>query len=376
MKIFTIFSLLFILTLDASTKEGNRHPYSCHFSFDHKTEVQNFLTVRECEKFCGKKVTDPRKDLIISTESKLSPQLDPISCFLTEVDKKNRLPISLNCEVETQLRSLPIVGLYSQSMNFKPLFFKAGDRWVHWTSLRHKGCPLLLMSREKHHFFVTFDRGVLADFDAYISLIGRQNLNYDFIIEESVLRRLKLVVPDRALTVLRYGNQRPYVVTNSKPFSDPQIWKRTLASAERETKFLEKLGKLNVPLMGPKPRSIKADAREVLRIKFSYLNQRGDTLLGFSHDHSKLRIPKDYEQEFSESDSPSELRWFLYTYDGKILEMKEKAMLLVDAGDYDLDGNSEFLFYKSGDESGYNHFIIATSDLSKTETFGITGTAD
>jgi hypothetical protein len=151
---------------------------------------------------------------------------------------------------------------------------------------------------------------------------------------------------------------RPLLASSRSYFSDPEGWKPSQAPDVVATgvrrEFRKKYPKLNDCEVWDKPKPY-ADA-DIRQVK-SYASNRGWRLVEVAVNGCE---PGD------ERGDPLEKEWFVATPTGDVKYL-DSNMWLVDAGDFDNDGNSEVVF--SIDDYNRGGYKLFYADFKKSAVF-------
>jgi len=157
---------------------------------------------------------------------------------------------------------------------------------------------------------------------------------------------------------------RPLVLVNTPNFKDPEKWKPFKPSSSYKKLLYKKFRAIVgdkaikcIEYSWTKVEPYNFKPEELLLYK-SYRSKTGEELVPISLDKDKIACELMYESEWS-------INWFvIYKDDIKHLG---HDLNLVDAGDYDNDGNSEIIFWYSG----YNRdgYIIYYDDFKQSAKY-------
>lgn len=243
-----------------------------------------------------------------------------------------------------------------QPISARLLFVKDKTTWWALDDERSPVKDLNLMSLPNWHIvFGGKNLGNIKMRDTNHSLTNKKNVNFT---------RDKLYVPDsqNALPIIKNDsesfrgwcdvpNTRPLVLVSQPNSTDPEQWKPFSPDQSYKQKLYTPVKvavgrfKASYCPKGEFPPELLEYGPADLVLYKSFRSVSGRELVSIGIDPKKYQCDGPREPEWSGN-------WFLL--DGEKIEFLGHQMELVDAGDYDNDGRSEMLFWRSGyNKDGY-----------------------
>lgn len=261
-----------------------------------------------------------------------------------------------NCE-----KDFPTIGVLeylntTKRWQYREVIHKEGNKWETHLLIDESKNMCTGFSRKK--LLITFDQKVLQEISIKYPKIFPRKMT---VLDDETIKSIKL--PLRKL----YSKQsdmenRPYIVTSLKKFSDPDNWHiQILTSAEviRAKAAYRKNIQIYIPTNSPVEDWVpftKYTDDLLIPVK-SFSNNKGHSIIGLTFDLKRVKqnFPEIKVAEIRAEDSAETLdfekvKWF-YLVGEKVELIKPAESNIaghdpfpIDAGDYDGDGKSEFIF--------------------------------
>jgi hypothetical protein len=227
----------------------------------------------------------------------------------------------------------------------RPLFSKEGERWIQESRINS---PM--------NWTMAFDGKTLGQISTkgpFKSGVAKEKNSYN--LQEIEIKKTKL--PSIENQKNKFGSStfvsnikfRPIAVVSEPNFKDPQKWKKS---------FLEKTyeNSLREAFVKSFPKATNCDLKTGKVVPWQLQSAQVKILSSFKSNINKYLLEakstgwicskfKEVGDEDDDPASPSRSQWF-YIDGQSVPRLLDGGLQLVDAGDYDGDGQSELLFQK------------------------------
>lgn len=258
-------------------------------------------------------------------------------------------------EVPTNVGILSFPGSHTKEQ-LKPLvrfgFIKRSD----WEVIKSKDLP------KNVTWNIAFDGKTLGTISTQINESNLYSAQRSLLVSSDINKIKKFDNSKKAYgSWMGYDRFRPMVIVSNKNTSDPERWKPSNSKAaisKAKKSFLEMLKPISIcdKETYEVKEKIKVKSSQVSFIK-GYENKLDEYIVG-------LRLPDYWSTTNCDGEAPDEFSTHWLYVKGKKAQLIGNQIVPIDAGDYDNDGRSEWIFQISRyNEDGYGMFPLNTKKM-------------